>query len=237
MTHRKIGVLVAIGGVLGLGGAARSQVEPLDHYTAYTAKPEDRFIPQVVTLTDQFGTLTATVLKPTLLLNPVNKNNEGIEDPLRHLLCYKNRYSVRLTPRRVEVTNQFGAQTLAVKTPSLLCNPAATNGGLNTQPSNHFQCYKTRPETRLLPPPVVLGDEFQSTSATVLKSKLLCNPVDKNGEGILDPVAHLHCYAIKPAVRVPEQSVTVTDQFRVLESYHARGPKLLCVPSLKTLLP
>ena len=44
-----------------------------------------------MTLSDEFGSTSTAVVKPTAFCNPVNKNNEGIKDATVHLVCYKLR--------------------------------------------------------------------------------------------------------------------------------------------------
>jgi subtilisin family serine protease len=63
--------------------------EVLDHFKCYKAKGKRLSPRPTVVLTDQFGTDEATVGKPVLFCTPVNKNDEGIQQPDRHLVCYK----------------------------------------------------------------------------------------------------------------------------------------------------
>jgi hypothetical protein len=42
----------------------------------------------------------------------------------------------------------------------------------------------------------------------------LCTPVDKNGEGIIDPTAHLCCYKLKAKALKPPPDVEVVSQFQ-----------------------
>ena len=66
---------------------------------------------------------------------------------------------------------------------------------------------------------------------------MLCNPVDKNGEGISDATAHLVCYSIKDVAK-PKQpkfvarSVQADNQFGSLQ-LKATKSSSLCVPSEK----
>jgi hypothetical protein len=59
---------------------------------------------------------------------------------------------------------------------------------------DHFKCYSVRPPSNIEGRTVTLQDEFLTTSSAVLTPVTLCAPVDKNGEGINDPSAHLICY-------------------------------------------
>jgi subtilisin family serine protease len=94
-----------------------------DHFKCYKAKgtgPRPR--PSVV-LTDQFGTDETHIGKPVLFCTPVDKNDEGIQEPGRHLVCYQidPRKSAR---RSVVVGNQFGSENLKIRTPRTLCVPS-----------------------------------------------------------------------------------------------------------------
>lgn len=105
--------------------------------------------------------------------------------------------------------------------------------------ANHFKCYQVLDWTDFDRRKVELKDQFGSSVAGVMEPRLLCNPVDKNGEGIPNPESHLVCYEIRddpqgPTERVKE--VMVKNQFQ-------KGPlwvgsaSLLCVPSMKKYEP
>ena len=70
----------------------------------------------------------------------------------------------------------------------------------------------------------------------VKKPKWLCNPVDKNGEGIANPDDHLLCYKVKPAKGEPKfdkvKAIHINNQFGPLQ-LDAKREKELCVPSVK----
>ncbi len=98
---------------------------------------------------------------------------------------------------------------------------------------DHYKCYKTAP-ARFDRLTRTLTDQFGRTTATVVRPVRFCNPVDKEGEGICDPTAHLMCYQISepPTVR---RDVVVENQFgeqalRILRS------ESLCVPAKKNLV-
>ncbi len=60
---------------------------------------------------------------------------------------------------------------------------------------DHFKCYKAK--SRFPNKVVELVDQFGPATVIVQRPERLCNPVDKNGEGINDPTAHLTCYKAK----------------------------------------
>jgi len=87
---------------------------------------------------------------------------------------------------------------------------------------------------------VSLVDQFESTTPTVVKPEYLCTPVDKNGEGIVDPVNHLTCYRLSSREPFEPRDVTVVDQFAEQDLRALRGQcrkaDILCVPSTKEVL-
>jgi hypothetical protein len=200
-----------------------------------------------VSLSDQFGPSTATVLRPDRFCNPVNKNNEGIDDPDAHLNCYRIR-EPRGPARDVIVNNQFGEHRLTTSRTHSLCIPAIKDqiGDLDDLDINHFKCYRVRrsPGTpRFTERDVHLADQFEIKNTTVSKPFLLCNPVNKNNEGVPNPANHITCYKIKDVSGQPPfvpQQPSVTDQFVVQDLQTSRRTdcgrtRLLCLPSSKQI--
>jgi len=217
-----------------------------DHYKCYkTQQIGDPFARRDVTLEDQFATTTATVTKPARLCNPVDKNGEGVADPTAHLMCYDIK-EPRLEGEDVIVENQFGELALTVTRPGSLCVPAEKDGVPSDLNINHFKCYKVR-KTRGAPaftPPgdVTLEDQFETKLTRIIKPKLLCTPVEKNGEQVVDPETHIMCYMIKDAPGQPRferREVSIVDQFAEQDLRAVRGDcraaTYLCVPSTKRL--
>jgi hypothetical protein len=94
---------------------------------------------------------------------------------------------------------------------------------------------------RFQPRTVTVQDQFETRTGTLLKPILFCNPVDKNGEGIVNPSAHQTCYRFQPDdTPFSSPTVNVLDQFGALDLQAIAGTcrkaDLLCVPSLKTEL-
>jgi len=210
-----------------------------DHYKCYKTRGA-RLSPRQVTLADQFTTETVTVRRPFRLCNPADKNGEGIVDPTSHLMCY--RISAQpFQERTVLSQNQFGDHFLRITRPDSLCNPAAKNHIESDLQINHYKCYRARSLFHFTPIQVTVSDQFETRTGTLVKPLLFCNPVNKNGEGILDPTAHQTCYKFQPSP-TPFQSPTVNvlDQFGALDlqaiSGECRKADLLCVPSMKTEL-
>jgi hypothetical protein len=218
-----------------------------DHYKCYKARTfgGPRFPRQTLTLEDQFGETSATLVRPFRFCNPVNKNGEGIVDPVAHLSCYEihERWA---GSRSVKVANQFGEQFLTLGRAQTLCVPAEKDGLGRLEDLNvdHFKCYRAR--TTPGTPKVTVGDvdlvdQFEEKRTELVKPRAFCTPVEKNGEGIRSPDTHLACFKITDAPgqeRLTQQQVSVRDQFgssELITTLRADGWRfrLLCVPSTK----
>jgi hypothetical protein len=103
-----------------------------DHFTCYKVKRSHgaaKFVPQTVTVVDQFESITETVIKPLTLCAPASKNNEDPSAPLHpdHLLCYKAKSATNLGDITVSIDNQFGPDQLRLIHRRELCVPALKN--------------------------------------------------------------------------------------------------------------
>lgn len=107
---------------------------------------------------------------------------------------------------------------------------------------DHFKCYKAKDlkNPKFISSTVSLTDQFAVNDGPfeVKKPFLFCNPADKNGEGIENPVDHLACYKVKgPKLSKNDRpKVEVDNQLGDLQ-LEVTKPFLLCVPSTKTVLP
>ena len=103
---------------------------------------------------------------------------------------------------------------------------------------DHFLCYDAKGEGSLRLDVDLLDQLGFDDSVRVGGAKLFCNPVDKNGEGVIDAQSRLTCYRIWAEKdwrywwlpRKPKETVAVENQFgpQTLELGNAR---LLCVPT------
>ena len=110
--------------------------------------------------------------------------------------------------------------------------------------TDHFKCYKVSLEE---PPQGQfrgknqpgLEDQFEQESTKVLRPVLLCNPVDKNGEGIKNAADHLICYKTRSQDKpqFEQRGVLVHNQFGAQRLKVRNRDNLLCVPSLKSESP
>ncbi|MBI4516666.1 MAG: hypothetical protein HY699_12715 [Deltaproteobacteria bacterium] len=118
------------------------------------------------------------------------------------------------------------------------CSAGQCVGQLNPAKClDHFKCYNVDTQEGLRST-VTLVDQFETKTTHVFRPLLICNPVDKNGEGLLHPQAHLECYYIRDASGQPPfipQQLAVSNQFGQ-ETELATGPNVLCVPSVKRIL-
>ena len=213
-----------------------------DHDSSKTDKKE-------VTLVDEFeGESKYQVKKLKKLLNPVNKNNEGIVNEESHLVEYKIKQLKGETKfkgiKEIPVFNQFGELTVDIKKVKTLLVPSAKDhdeepNELEEITINHFKCYEAK-ESKHTPKfekrNVNLDDQFGEVNMQVYKPKMLCSPVDKNNEGIVNEDAYLMCYDLKKIKGEPKFkkiSVFTNDQF-TSEKLKAEKQKRLCVPSTIT---
>ncbi len=117
----------------------------------------------------------------------------------------------------------------------------------NANPANaqfnldHYKCYKVKDlkNPKFAKTSVSLTDQFGINDGIFEAKKpyLFCNPVDKNGEGILNTDDHLTCYKAKGPKLNPGQrpNVEVVNQLGALQ-LQAKKAFLLCVPSTKTVI-
>lgn len=84
-----------------------------------------------------------------------------------------------------------------------------------------------------------LKDQFGNSIAKVIEPRQLCNPVDKNGEGIPDKDNHLVCYEIQDD---PQGNYERVKEVQIKNQFQ-EGPlwvgssRMLCVPSDKSYDP
>jgi hypothetical protein len=202
----------------------------VDHFTVYDATGPPG---PAVSVDDQFYSQTAQLGDTQLFMVPADKNQEGITDPFSHLTCYQMPGAVAGHPN-VTVSNQFGTdQPIGVGFPKELCVPTEkliTPGPVNI---DHFKCYEaTGPPLDI---PVTLADQFQGFPSLVVEPFRLCNPADKNGEGIANPDDHLVCYLLAPPGGFLGVPIPIQNQFFPTTQIDIGQPFALCVPSVKML--
>jgi hypothetical protein len=173
-----------------------------------------------VRVSNQVGTLLLETQKPTQLLVPSAKSLSGPADPadldastVDHFKCY----DIKVNKNRCE-----GDSTLKCNSDADCASAGPCNFGF------------------LKGTTVTVKDQFtdQSKAFEMKAPTRLCNPVNKDGEGIQDPDNHLLCYPVKPVkgepVHVKRSGVNLDNQFGslVLDTVKEED---LCVPTQKTL--
>lgn len=225
----------------------------LEHFLAYNIKDTDKkkFKNTYAGLADQFGEGQFKVYKPYRLLNPVDKNNEGMTDYETHLMAYKIKqqkgYQDSGADDTIHVEDQFGTLTLDVKKPRLLLVPTAKNHDVQPQmlpfdSADHFKCYDVR-ETKNTPKfqdkiVSVYDPNFQETiQHEVDKPRWFCNPVQKTHGNyignIINSEDNLLCYDVdnvKGEEKHKRTNVFTNNQFGP-EGLQTKKIEELCVPS------
>jgi hypothetical protein len=245
----------------GLAGAACTP--PLDAcaddfncYQSPVTLGTSVFVPQTVTLADQFETATVRVQKQDQLCAPANKDGQGVIDEDIHLVAYRLRAQ---SPRHIKrgfirVTNQLEEINVTTIKPDLLLVPSLKTHDQPGPPApnpndhnvDHFKCYRIR-VTGGTPLPaqnrkVSVSDQFTEPAKiiTLKKPRHLCLPVDKNGEGIKNAAAHLLCYRSSPAQGEPRHlrrvGLFVNNQLGPLR-LNTRRESEFCIPTVKSLSP
>src|SRR6185369_8017861 len=93
------------------------------------------------------------------------------------------------------------------------CVAGVCGGGSSLCALDHYKCYqgKDLKTPKFIKRTVSLTDQIATNqSVEVKKLKFVCAPVDKNGEGINNPNAHLACYQLKAPTLSPRPSVEVS---------------------------
>jgi len=229
-----------------------------DHFMCYKAKTTPgttKFAEQAVTLTDQFDSAVPfTAKKPMGLCAPADKNGEGVRDPDTHLEAYQIKSATAHAPQTgITVEDQFAAGVeggfLTVDTvkPTQLLVPSAKglDAPTSKQPASnadHFKCYKIKVTkgTAKFPKGVqaTVVDQFENRVYDIKKPFELCTPVDKNGEGILNPAGHLMCYKAKRAKDQAKHTkvegrIHINNQFGLDQQLDTVKELKLCVPAVK----
>jgi hypothetical protein len=107
-------------------------------------------------------------------------------------------------------------------------------------PGDHYLCYEAKPSKGapdFEPLTVSLVNDFESGAADVKKPVALCNPADKNDEGIDDPDSHLVSFKIKPETKLAKTTLQIENQFGELLVETKEADRLLVPSSQSALVP
>jgi hypothetical protein len=204
----------------------------LDHFRCYGTRGHS-FPSNTVSLVDQFVGTQATVVQPGELCNPAQFDDHPTVDPTAHLTCYKIT-EVKFARRQVTMRDEFGELPFTYIKPKFLCVPSMRDGVPSALNLDHFKCYKAKSKGKFTRRTVMISDDEGDQFLNVIKPSQVCNPVNKNGEGVLEPDAHLTCYKVNPITAVPLKNITVQNQFGGDTLRTLRGPNILCMPSVRT---
>jgi len=214
--------------------STKELVPPVEHFMVYDASGPDG---PPVAMEDQFGTQDTDLGFVSLFMVPADKNDEGIFDPFTHLTCHKIDDPLLPPPwfRDVTVTNQFGSdQPIEVGLASEFCVPTEKLIAPGPIDGDHYRCWEASdPSGGTLGIDVDLVDQFQGFATSVMEPYRLCNPVDKNGEGIQDEDSHLVCYTLQPEGGSLGFQVPIQNQFFALANVVLNQPFAVCAPSAK----
>ena len=129
------------------------------------------------------------------------------------------------------MANQFGEHSMVTLAPHSLCVPSEIDSVPSALDLDHFACYRVA-QLRTPRHEVTLSDQFESRRTRVLKPYLLCNAVDKNGEGVKNARALSHAYKIRNSPGEGQSTlhgVSVDNQFGSA-GLRVTRPRTLCVP-------
>jgi hypothetical protein len=198
-----------------------------------------------VSLADQFENGTFDVKKAKGLCAPGDVDGDGMNDSVTHYASHMIKGDADHVPQTgISVTDQFGTLIVDTVKPQRLLVPSTKmlGGAPTSDPSdliNHYKCYKIKlndASADFTPAGVTVTDQFETNRVyEVKKPTRLCAPVNKNGEGIPVPAAHLMCYKVKSDTdhtRV-EGQIHLRNQFGTDQQVDTIKEAELCVPAVK----
>jgi hypothetical protein len=130
----------------------------------------------------------------------------------------------------VALLSVIGLRFLAGETPPSMSAVAWAQSSVSGA-LDHFQCYEIKPAF-FSSAPVTVKDQFGTLTLTLKYPHRLCNPTNKNNEGIVDPTDHLVGYSAKSPKFIKQTNKTFVDQFGTQKLDLVR-PDVLLVPSGK----
>jgi hypothetical protein len=217
----------------------------LDHFMCYWVG-EDVILPEwpgVVHLEDELCAVEADVSSPWGFWNPAEKWHDGVLTPIvnpdDHLLAYDIHYEEEPHWWQVEVSNQFGIQSLIVYGPVALAVPTQKIEPMYHEPPvglDHFMLYEVieGPQVNVV---VGLNDQFGNQPAVEVGYPdyffIPVKKTDKNGTvtEIQNPDEYLVSYGISGELFY--QQVRAVNQFGEHIFPDLEGPYCLTVPSEK----
>lgn len=225
----------------------------IDHYKFYDIKTRTTIAKVPVQLNDQFHEkkpLVATVASPNFFGNPVIKTKKGekegkFKNPMAHLTWYELETKTSEPRRTLQLTNQFGQQTVKIGSASVLLAPSLKSEEGKDIPKGkdlpknvgHYVGYIILKPVWPFKGPLKLRDQFGTDpNAKIRQAAYLFVPADKtlNGKRFKRVHAEDHLVAFQlERADVPNNAKRQTkDQFITLR-LDFLSPKYLAVPTKK----
>lgn len=211
----------------------------IDHFRCVKARAHG-VAQRVVTVSDEFGTTTATALRPLRFCTPTSFAGEPVTNPDTALVCYKLTHGdfsgfsyPGFLANRVDGYRGFDARKI-----ESLCVPATVGGGPGGAPRDAYRCGRGPhyPSPGL---DVVLSDALGTQLVRRTTLDRWCVPTDLDGGGganRLEPGMDLRCDLVKlPKPVSLAAEVTTTDRFGSLTLTLSK-PDSNCVPALEDII-
>jgi hypothetical protein len=151
-------------------------------YRTKDAPGQTRFVPTDVSVGNQFGGDTQTLVKATTLCVPAELDAVSSVLSVDSFKCYKSRRargSTRFARREVTLDDRFESKLTRVLKPRVTCAAAGTDGLTQLDPAAMLACYKIKDErgqAKLARREVGVADAFGTRSDTVIKPTTVCVP-------------------------------------------------------------
>lgn len=228
----------------------------IDHYKFYDFKTLSTVADVPVKLKDQFHEqqpFDAKVTVPQFFGNPVIKTKKGdypgeMKNPMAHLTWYKLEETPSEPRRMLELSNQFGTQTVTIGSASVLLAPALkSEKGKDIDKDSklpntisHYVGYLILNKIKPFRGPLKLQDQFHTDpKASIRQAAYLFVPADKIRDGEYTERVHAedHLVAFQlSGKRAPDNTIRRTkDQFNSLR-VDFQNPVFLAVPTKKKVL-
>ncbi|MBW2373533.1 MAG: hypothetical protein JRF70_13455 [Deltaproteobacteria bacterium] len=191
-------------------------VSPFHCYSVKESKGTDKFQARTVNLDDDLEDKDFEAKKPVALCNPVNVSSPVLTIPALDLDEHLKAYAIKEAkgePKHVKVQgidllvpNLLIVSSVDTSKPDRLLVPSTKSIIVplsdTTHNIDHYKCYKAKTSKGT---PKFVGaffssqDQFEPAKGYDLKKiTRVCLPVDKDGEGIINPGWNLLCFSAKP---------------------------------------
>jgi hypothetical protein len=218
------------------GELHRLQVRPsgVNHFRCFKAKATG-FVPQPITLSDEFGTTTTTALKPVRYCTPTDPMGEGVVDPTSHLVCYKTaKYPFEEQWLPFLTQRIDGYRGYILERGDTVCVPA-TAGVPAAAPRDAYRCLDG-PSWTSQAMDFTIADAYGSQLIRKHRTERFCTPTGIDGEARIEEDVTLRCDSMKgKATGFARTTVTTTDRFGTL-TLRVVKPETHCFQALESRL-